>query len=311
VGFLRIVGGSIDIGAFESGNGAGKTWIGPTTGGNWSTAANWSPSGMPAANDSVAIAGSSVTLSASTTLGQLSLGGGASLTLAAAGNRVLRASGLSIAAGSKLNLNDNTLIADYTGNAGGSPMNSIVALLAAGRAGGAALSGIYSPAANASGGTYTLGVAESSDVLNLSGAQTALFAGQSVDATAVLVKFTRAADANLDGSVGFADLVRVGQHYNTTGKAYADGDFTGDGAVDFNDLVILAQQYNAASPSLSALAAASASILASDSLAPLGRSARTPVFSVTRAVAKPKAPQLHAAPRRRLSRHEPIAQLHQ
>ena len=38
-----------------------KTWIGPTSGGDWSTAANWSPSGVPTAGDIVTISGQSVT----------------------------------------------------------------------------------------------------------------------------------------------------------------------------------------------------------------------------------------------------------
>ena len=87
-GFPRIVGGTIDIGAFESSSVAGKTWIGPASGGNWSTAANWSPSGVPTAIDLVTIAGKSVTLSASATVASLTLTGGATLTVAPNGNRV-------------------------------------------------------------------------------------------------------------------------------------------------------------------------------------------------------------------------------
>jgi hypothetical protein len=143
-------------------------------------------------------------------------------------------------------LNDNALIVDYTGNA--AAMESIVALLAAGRAGGTSPAGIYSPAANASSGTYTLGAAQASDVLGLSGAQTALFAGQSVDATSVLVKQTFSGDASLDGRVDFGDLVRLAQTYNTSGGTWARGDFSGDGNVDFNDLVALAQNYNKSLP---------------------------------------------------------------
>ena len=268
----------------------GRTWVGPSSGGNWATAANWSPAIVPTATDSVAIAGSSIILSANTTVGQLSLSGGASLTLAAAGNRVLRASGLSIATGLKLNLNDNTLIVDYAGNAGGSTMNSIVALLVAGRAGGASPAGIYSPAANASAGTRALGVAQASDVLGLSGAQTALFAGQSVDATAILVKYTLAADANLDGQVGFADLVRVAHNYGTTGKLFADGDFNYDGNVDFADLVILAQQYNTAlpTPAAATMAPASTPAVAATSAIRRDRPVAKPIFSVM-PVVKPAA----------------------
>jgi hypothetical protein len=52
-------------------------------------------------------------------------------------------------------------------------------------------------------------------------------------------------DADLDGTVGFGDLVRLAQSYNTPrGKTWFDGDFNFDHGVDFGDLVILAQKYN-------------------------------------------------------------------
>jgi hypothetical protein len=60
------------------------------------------------------------------------------------------------------------------------------------------------------------------------------------------------ADANGDRSVDFNDLVSLAQNYNTSsGKGWADGDFTGDGNVDFNDLVKLAQNYNTSLPGAS------------------------------------------------------------
>jgi hypothetical protein len=97
------------------------------------------------------------------------------------------------------------------------------------------------------------GYAEVADVLGLSGAQTALFGGEAVDATSVLVRETLYGDATLDGAVDFNDLVRVAQTYNTTLSAtthgwWSHGDFTFDGVCDFNDLVKFAQNYNAAVP---------------------------------------------------------------
>ncbi len=51
------------------------------------------------------------------------------------------------------------------------------------------------------------------------------------------------ADGNLDGTVGFADLVAVAQNYGTSGKTWIQGDFDGDGNVSFPDLVAVAQNY--------------------------------------------------------------------
>jgi hypothetical protein len=89
-----------------------------------------------------------------------------------------------------------------------------------------------------------IGYAEASDVLPISGTQTATFCGTTVDGTSTLARYTLLGDATLDGQVGFADLVRLAQNYNGTDKFWPDGDFNYDGAVDFTDLVKLAQNYN-------------------------------------------------------------------
>lgn len=69
-------------------------------------------------------------------------------------------------------------------------------------------------------------------------------------------------DANFDGSVNFADLVAVAQHYGDSGgsERWDQGDFNGDGKVDFADLVSVAQNYGASSDFQADLAAAFASV---------------------------------------------------
>jgi hypothetical protein len=113
-------------------------------------------------------------------------------------------------------------------------------------------SGIVSSAATS--GT-SLGVARAEDV----GLAGKTFGGEPVSAGDVLVRYTLAGDANLDGVVDFNDLVRLAQNYNTGGgKFWHQGNFNYDGEVDFNDLVKLAQNYNTALPSGAAIAGASA-----------------------------------------------------
>jgi len=55
--------------------------------------------------------------------------------------------------------------------------------------------------------------------------------------------FVLKGDVNRDGSVGFADLVVIGQNYGKTDQTYSTGDLSGDGSVGFADLVALAQNY--------------------------------------------------------------------
>jgi len=50
-------------------------------------------------------------------------------------------------------------------------------------------------------------------------------------------------DLNLDGKVGFDDLLTLAQHYGTTGATLATGDLNHDGVVTFDDLLVLAQNY--------------------------------------------------------------------
>ena len=50
-------------------------------------------------------------------------------------------------------------------------------------------------------------------------------------------------DANLDGQVDINDLTIVLAHYDRTGLAWAQGEFTGDGTVDINDLTIVLARY--------------------------------------------------------------------
>jgi hypothetical protein len=189
----------------------------------------------------VSIVGRAVTTPTSVKVASLNLTGGASLNLAANGNLVLRTSWLSISSNSKLDLNDNDLIVDYTG---ATPMNDVATKLIAGH--GATPAGIYSPQANSSGGLRTLGIAEARDVVGISGAQTATFSGQTVDATTILVKFTYAGDANLDGTINADDYASIDFHARVPGAfAYFNGDFNMDGEIDADDYALIDFNNNA------------------------------------------------------------------
>ena len=71
-------------------------------------------------------------------------------------------------------------------------------------------------------------------------------------------------DADGDGKVDFADLVRIARHYGMTNATWSDGDFNNDGSVGFDDLLIVARNYGRTATL--AADAPSSSIVAADQL---------------------------------------------
>jgi hypothetical protein len=98
----------------------------------------------------------------------------------------------------------------------------------------AGASGIVSSSAAASTET-SIGFASNAS-LNLT-----TFKGvDGLTATDVLVKYTYAGDANLDGKVDIGDLGLLAGAWQQSGKVWFDGDFTYNGTVDIGDLGLLA-----------------------------------------------------------------------
>jgi MYXO-CTERM domain-containing protein len=79
------------------------------------------------------------------------------------------------------------------------------------------------------------------------------FAGQSVDTTTLLLRYTVWGDANLDGTVTTSDFTALASHFGSPTQAWSDGDFNYDGvvnAIDFNMLASNFGQTLLASPDL-------------------------------------------------------------
>jgi hypothetical protein len=140
--------------------------------------------------------------------------------------------------GGHLDLTDNDLVLDY---AGASPLNTVRQYLQTGRGSGAWTgTGIVSSAAAGDGQKRTaIAIAEASQLLGLSGSQTAAWSGQTVDATSLLLKYTWYGDANFDGTVNADDYARIDRGLAKGLTGWVNGDFNYDNVVDAGDYALI------------------------------------------------------------------------
>ena len=156
----------------------------------------------------------------------------------------------SISGTGKLDLNNNALILDYVDptidSTSVSPISSVRTQLIAGAASGSwtGATGISSSDAAASQGSghpMALGYAEASSITATS------IGGHSLDGSDVVVAYTYAGDANLDGVVNVEDFNALSMNYNATSSnaSWLGGDFNYDGKVNAEDFALLAANYGA------------------------------------------------------------------
>jgi hypothetical protein len=137
-----------------------------------------------------------------------------------------------------LDLNNNALVVDYASGQS-SPLPMLRDQTAFAYHGGAwDRPGITSSLADAN--THAIGIAERAALA----AVPAIFG--TVDADAVLIRFTRYGDANLDGLVNLADFNKIATNFGQSGKLWSDGDFNYDGLVNLNDFNKLASNFGLA-----------------------------------------------------------------
>jgi autotransporter-associated beta strand protein len=144
-------------------------------------------------------------------------------------------SSLSVNTNGTLDLTNNTLRINFTSPAA-DPVSTITNYLTTGYNGGLWTgAGIDSStaAAGSAGLTLSVGYADgNADV------------GTPAAANQIVVKYTLAGDANLDGLVNFQDLVTVVQNFNKPGTDWARGNFLFGASTNFQDLVAVVQNFN-------------------------------------------------------------------
>ncbi|CAN5331467.1 hypothetical protein BH09PLA1_BH09PLA1_24410 [soil metagenome] len=173
-----------------------------------------------------------------------------SASLEPGGGLLLVVSGLSAGAGATVNVSDNDVIVNY-GDARSPTLSAIQALINSGRNGGNWLgAGMVSSAARDNPlHNTTLGAMEASDYKSVYGAS-ALFHGQAIDNTAVLIKYTYYGDTDFSGVVDFDDYSRIDAGFNNNRSGWLNGDLDGNGIVDFDDYSLIDQAFNTQGGSL-------------------------------------------------------------
>jgi hypothetical protein len=197
---------------------ADNTWVGPASG-NWSDAVNWSTTSTPSSAQRVAIFDSAVTLVSSTRIAALNLNDSA-----------------------KLDLRTSSLVIDYP-TAGPSPFVSLTTQLARARGENGdwdGVAGITSSFAATTSGLTSLGIAEAAAIYGLAPTETIAVAGQMLDGTSVLIKYTYAGDANLDGVIDGGDYGVIDNFVQVPNAfGYFNGDFNYDAVIDGGDYGII------------------------------------------------------------------------
>ena len=189
------------------------------------------------------VLGGTLELATTSTIGGglLQVGPAGKVRLSPGRTAAVKIAALEVAAPGSLDVANNKLAIDYTGD---TPLHTVRSMLQSGYAGGAWTGGgIVS--SNADAGSFGVGFSEAAAVFTNF---PATFGGQSVGATTILIAWTRFGDANLDGVTGIADFARLAAGYNQPG-AWENGDFNYDGTVGIGDFSLLAANYNQSAPS--------------------------------------------------------------
>lgn len=140
-------------------------------------------------------------------------------------------SAVSVNTGSTLDITTNAVVISYGLQ---DPISTIAGELATGYSNGTWTgTGITSSAAAGNNSVLAVGYADGNTDANTP-------AGQNQ----ILIKYTLAGDANLDGLVNFQDLVTVVQNFNKPGTDWAQGNFTYGASTNFADLVAVVQNFN-------------------------------------------------------------------
>ncbi|MGA2497764.1 MAG: PA14 domain-containing protein, partial [Tepidisphaeraceae bacterium] len=234
--------------------------------------------------------GASANLTATQHLGNLVLAGGTA-ALAPAAGIALFAGGLSIGAGSSLDLADDALVLAYGGP---SPVDAVRQSILAGR--------LTTGISQVSGHAVTLAQLDNGEIHQTVWSGLTISDGTNFDQ--ILVKRAYLGDANLDGVVDQRDYLNVIANLGHSAAQWLDGDLDHNGMVTVDDLAAVSANLGAGT------GAANGPALPAVSASPAPAAAVPPSLaaSVARLPRRPVAHQVHWRPQ--TNRQEPNSSQH-
>ena len=199
----------------------------------------------------------------------LMLGDGASVVLQPNGiDATSLLTSLTIGTGATLDINDNALVIDYTGD---SPESAIRAKILEARGGAGVGNGTWTGTGITSSSAAAANAVDPEsrsigfgDNATLPLGSYSSFRGVAVDSSSILITYTRTGDANLNGIVDDDDVTIVNAGYNPSGTEprWAYGNFDMDGAVADDDVTLLGAFFDPSAQPIAPPQAAHAAVFA-------------------------------------------------
>jgi autotransporter-associated beta strand protein/T5SS/PEP-CTERM-associated repeat protein len=240
-GTIEIDGGPLKIGASSATYGGAITGTGSLTKSGANSITLSGPNNFTGSTN--VTAGSLVFNTPHLTSSALNVSDNATAQFSSGGANVLRTGTINTGATGRVDLGDNPAIIDYSTT---DPIASIRAMIKSGYNNGSWNGpGIISSATQTSPIKTAIAYAEASSLFSTF---PATFAGQEIDSTTIVLRYTVPGDADFSGKADILDFNRLALNFGKSNMTWYDGDFDYTGTIDILDFNLLAMSFGQTSP---------------------------------------------------------------
>lgn len=158
-------------------------------------------------------------------------------------NKVIAVNALNLDPAARLDLSDNKLVVrgGIIGTISGNTYSDLAGLIQTARNGGNWSSpGITTSQSDAQSGAYTtLGISTAAEARGIGASDTTTWAGETVNGSDVLVMYTYAGDATVDGKINVDDYIKIDNGIGNALVGFSNGDFNYDGKINIDDYTFI------------------------------------------------------------------------